>query len=213
MGNVPKCSSPKGPMFCTDKTCPALGKDGRHIVVVPKQDLEKGIKERLEQKRSTSTPLQTAGKSYAPASNTKNDELALFDLTSEWMKASVNFYVKARGAEAAFYAEPGIEQIVAKIEYSKNRDIYIVLKGNLRVEYGKHVIRSGSKLIQIGITNDAKLQRALSKGLITITQSPKFEAVEIRYMGRKDESRTPIGPASPNLATVIFDTIKYVNEL
>lgn len=213
MGNVPKCSSPKGPMFCTDKSCPALGKDGRHIVVVPKQDLEKGIKERLEQKRSS--PPVTNVKSYATTNSLKNksNELALFDLTSEWMKASVNFYVKAKGAEAAFYAEPGVEQIVAKIEDSRKRDIYIVLKGNLRVEYGKHIIRSGSKLIQIGITNDAKLQRAISKGLIEITQSPKFEAVEIRYMGRKDESRTPIGAASTNLATVIFDTIKYINDI
>lgn len=211
MGNVPKCSSPQGPMFCTDKSCPALGKDGRHIVVVPKQDLEKGIKERLEQKRSS--VQNTVSKPYASTTKNTSNELALFDLSSEWMKGSVNFYVKARGAEAAFYAEPGIEQIVAKIEDSRKRDIYIVLKGSLRVEYGKHVIRSGSKLVQIGITNDAKLQRAISKGLITITQSPKFEAVEIRYMGRKDESRTPIGSASTNLATVIFDTIKYVNEI
>lgn len=210
MATIQVCSSPKGPLYCTDKNCPARGSDGNHIVMVQSEDLGKGLADRLARKQMPPRPTS----STAPKAQPKPQPVAqtLFDFGDEWIGGNVNFYARSIGMEAAFYCEPNEEPIIAKIEGGKKRDIYIIAKGSLKVEYGKHVIRSSSKLISIGINSDKKLERAIAKGLITITQQPKFEAVDIRYMGRKDESRTPIGVSSSNLGTVIFETIRFVNS-
>lgn len=213
---LPVCSDPRGPAFCIDKSCPARDATGRHIVVVEKEDLGRGLQDRLGTgKTGNSAPTQLPV-SYTvpvqPPAPKVIDNPMLFELDNEWVGGNVNFYTKAPGVEPAFYAEPSQELIIAKIEGGRKRDIYIVVKGNLRIEYGKHIIRSGSKLLGIGVDSDLKLQRAITKGLITITQQPKFEAVDIRYLGRKDETRTSIGISSSNLATVIFQVINYINE-
>jgi hypothetical protein len=207
---LPICSDPRGPAFCIDRGCPARDATGRHIVVVEKEDLGRGLQDRLGSKPLTvETPLFTDPRKLPAPQYIDNP---LFDLDNEWIGGNINFYAKAPGVEPAFYAEPNQELIIAKIEGGRKRDIYIIVKGSLRVEYGKHIIRSGSKLLGIGIDSDQKLQRAISKGLISITQQPKFEAVDIRYLGRKDETRTPIGISSSNLSTVIFQIINHINE-
>lgn len=207
MANISPCSSPKGPLYCTDKKCPARDKDGNHIVMVHSEDLSKGLQERLAKKQVPSRPVvNVTPKAEATLSQT------LFDFDNEWYDGGVSFATSCLGMEAAFHAETNVEPVVAKIEGGKKRDVYIVAKGTLRIEYGKHIIRSTSKLVSIGINTDKKLERAVAKGLITITQQPKFEAVDIRYMGRKDESRTPLGISSGNLATVLFETMKYLSQ-
>lgn len=210
MVDLPKCSSPKGPLYCNDAECPARDKTGRHIVQVKTKDLSEGLQERLAGKKPT-TNVKPAPLRQSEDRKVETQQ-PLFDIDAEWTSATVNFYYEAKGAEPAFYAEQGQEPIVAKIENGRKRDIYIVSKGNLRIEYGKHIIRSTTKLISIGVDSDKKLHRALARGLIMITNQPKFEAVEIRYLGRKDETRTPIGISSPNLASVIFESIKYLND-
>jgi hypothetical protein len=181
--------------------------------MVQSEDLSKGLADRLARKQMPPRPTSASTPRAQPkpqASSTQTQ--TLFDFEDEWVGANINFYARSIGMEAAFYCEPNEEPIIAKIEGGKKRDIYIIVKGTLKVEYGKHVIRSSSKLISIGINSDKKLERAIAKGLITISQQPKFEAVDIRYMGRKDESRTPIGVSSGNLGTVIFETIRFVNS-
>lgn len=213
MSPVPKCSDPKGPLYCNDPECPARDETGRHIVTVKNPDLGKGLADRLNKNKPTLTasiPKITPTPAAQLAAPTVQEPL--FEIDAEWTDAVVNFYYEAKGAEPAFYADQGQEVIVAKIQGGRKRDIYIVAKGNLRIVYGKHIIRTTHRLVSIGIDSDKKLQRAIAKDLIQVTSQPKFEAVEIRYLGRKDETRTPIGITNPNLASVIFDIIKYVNE-
>lgn len=210
MVQIPQCSSPKGPLYCTDKNCPALGKDGNHIVMIQSEDLGKGLQERLAKKQPTSSlPLRPTSTPTATPSPSRTNP-SLFDIPEVWLNGSISFYADSIGMDSVFYAEPNEEPIVARIEGGRKRDVYIIAKGTLRVEYGQHVIRTSSKLISIGINTDKKLERAINKGLIQVVQQPKFEAVDIRYMGRKDESRTPLGIASTNLATVIFESFKYL---
>lgn len=213
MVEIPKCSSPKGPLYCNDADCPAKDETGRHIVQVKSQDLGEGLQERLAGK-NPAPKKPTVKPEPTPAAELSKPTIQspLFEVDAEWTGATVNFYYEAKGAEPAFYSEQGQDVIVAKIEGGRRRDIYVVTKGQLRIEYGKHVIRSTTKLISIGIDSDRKLHRAIVKGLITIANQPKFEAVEIRYLGRKDETRTPIGISSPNLSSVLFETIKYLND-
>lgn len=212
---IPKCINPRGPLYCNDPACPALDETGRHIVTVASTNLSKGLQERLNKKPlppakpKTKTTQKTTQKT-APQAVTSPEPL--FDMDAEWVDSRVNFRYDANGAEPAFYAEQGNDVIVAKINGGKKRDVYIIAKGALRVIYGTHTIRTTAKLISIGIDSDRKLQRALDKELIKVASQPKFEAVEIRYMGRRDETRTPIGVNSSNLATVIFETIKYLND-
>ena len=210
MAVIPKCSDPKGPLYCNDSECPARDETGKHIVTVQSSDLGKGLAERLNKKPPV--PAQKPTPTPVAILSAPTTQETLFDIDAEWIGAVTNFYYEAKGAEPVFYAEQGQEVIVAKIEGGRKRDIYIVAKGPLRVIYGKHVIRTTHRLVSIGIDSDKKLQRALSKDLIQITAQPKFEAVEIRYLGRKDETRTSIGISSINLASVIFEVIKYVNE-
>lgn len=211
MVDMPKCSSPKGPLYCNDAECPARDKTGRHIVQVKGTDLGEGLQERLASKKFVKPP---AVATVTPVNVLKQEtsQEPLFDIDTEWVGGGINFYAKAKGVEPAFYAEQGSEPIVARIEGGRRRDIYIIAKGTLRVEYGKHIIRSAAKLISIGIDSDKKLHRAIVRGLIVIANQPKFEAVDIRYLGRKDETRTPIGISSPNLASAIFETLKYLND-
>ena len=212
MSPVPKCSDPRGPLYCNDPECPARDENGRHIVTVQSSDLGKGLQDRLN-KKTQPKPIPKIANPTPPAQlSAPTIQEPLFDIDAEWVGTVVNFYYEAKGAEPAFYADQGQEVIVAKIEGGRKRDIYIVAKGNLRIVYGKHIIRTTQRLVSIGIDSDKKLQRALAKDLIQVTAQPKFEAVEIRYLGRKDETRTPIGIASPNLSSVIFDIIKYVND-
>ena len=212
MVNIPVCSSPKGPLYCTDKNCPARGSDGNHIVMVQSEDLNKGLQDRLAKRQPPARPSSPAPTAMPARTQNVSEQQTLFDMEDDWIGGNLNFYSLAMGVESAFYAEPNEEPIIAKLEGGRKRDIYIVVKGSLRIEYGKHIIRTTSKLLSIGINTDKKLERALAKGLIKITQQPKFEAVDIRYMGRKDESRTPIGISSTNLATVIFETVRYINQ-
>lgn len=213
MAVVPKCSDPKGPLYCNNPDCPARDETGRHIVTVQSSDLSKGLQDRLN-KKTTPAVFPAPKNKPTPAAQlaTPTVQEPLFDIDAEWIGTVVNFYYEAKGAEPAFYADQGQEVIVAKIEGGRKRNIYIVAKGNLRVVYGKHIIRTTPKLLSIGIDSDKKLQRAIAKDLIQITSQPKFEAVEIRYLGRKDETRTPIGIANPNLSSVIFDVVKYLND-
>jgi hypothetical protein len=179
--------------------------------MVQSADLNKGLQDRLAKRQPPQRPSSPAPTAMPARSNSQSED-TLFDIEDEWVGGNINFYARSVGMEAAFYAEANEEYVVAKIEGGRKRDIFIVAKGTLRVEYGKHIIRSSSKLISIGINTDKKLERALAKGLITISQQPKFEAVDIRYMGRKDESRTPIGISSGNLATVIFEAVRFINQ-
>lgn len=212
MSPVPKCSDPRGPLYCNDPDCPARDETGRHIVTVQSSDLGKGLQDRLNKKTQPKPAPKIANPTPPAQLAAPTIQEPLFDIDAEWVGTVVNFYYEAKGAEPAFYADQGQEVIVAKIEGGRKRDIYIVAKGSLRIVYGKHIIRTTHRLVSIGIDSDKKLQRAISKDLIQITSQPKFEAVEIRYLGRKDETRTPIGISNPSLSTVIFDIIKYVNE-
>ena len=213
MAVVPKCSDPRGPLYCNDPDCPARDETGRHLVTVESSDLSKGLQDRLNKKPAPVPAPKTVTNPTPPAQlAAKTVQEPLFEIDAEWIGTVVNFYYEAKGAEPAFYADQNPEVIVAKIEGGRKRNIYIVAKGSLRVVYGKHIIRTTHRLVSIGIDSDKKLQRAIAKDLIQVTSQPKFEAVEIRYLGRKDETRTPIGISNPNLASVIFDIIKYVNE-
>lgn len=218
---TPKCINPKGAKYCIDENCPARGPDGRHIVVVKENDdlksdyLKKfsskgGVTGQYNNKKPL--PKPTGVQTFTPVPSHETDS-TLFDINDEWFSGNVSFYIKAVGAEAVFYADPEEEStIVCKIDGGRKRDIHIVAKGNMRVKYGTHTIRSSKQLQSIGVNSDTKLQRAVAKGLIEVLSQPKFEAVEIRYMGRKDESRKAIMPSSNNLAELIFKTIKYLNE-
>lgn len=212
MAVIPKCSDPKGPLYCNDPECPARDETGKHIVTVQSTDLNKGLAERLNKKTPTASTPKIVNPTPAAVLSAPTSQEPLFDIDAEWIGTAVNFYYEAKGAEPAFYAEQNQDVIVAKIEGGRKRNIYVVAKGPLRVVYGKHVIRSTHRLISIGIDSDKKLQRALAKELIQITAQPKFEAVEIRYLGRRDETRTPIGINGTSLASVLFDIIRYVND-
>ena len=213
MAVMPKCSDPKGPLYCNDPDCPARDETGRHIVTVQSSDLSKGLQDRLNKKAKPAvTPTPQHKQTPAAQLAIPTVQEPLFDIDAEWIGTVINFYYEAKGAEPAFYADQGQEVIVAKIESGRKRNIYIVAKGALRVVYGKHIIRTTQKLVSIGIDSDKKLQRALARELIQITSQPKFEAVEIRYLGRKDETRTPIGISNPNLSSVLFDVVKYLND-
>lgn len=213
MAVMPKCSDPKGPLYCNDPDCPARDETGRHIVTVQSSDLSKGLQDRLNKKAKPAvTPTPKHKQTPAAQLAIPTVQEPLFDIDAEWIGTVINFYYEAKGAEPAFYADQGQEVIVAKIESGRKRNIYIVAKGALRVIYGKHIIRTTQKLVSIGIDSDKKLQRALARELIQITSQPKFEAVEIRYLGRKDETRTPIGISNPNLSSVLFDVVKYLND-
>lgn len=220
--SVPKCVNPKGAQYCIDENCPARGADGRHVVAVSSsEDLNTDYKEKFSYRNPTVAkygntkkplPTPTGTQKLEPIGQHPTDT-TLFDINDEWFGGSINFYVKAAGLNPVFYVEPDAEStIVARVEGGRKRDVYIVAKGNMRVKYGNHVIRSSKQLISIGVNSDSKLNRAVSKNLIEVLQVPKFEAVDIRYLGRKDESRTPILPANQSFSELLFAVVKHLND-
>ena len=213
---VPKCVNPNGARYCVDPKCPARDSEGRHLVPTSLSDdltniSTKGLPSATIKAKK---PIPNPNKPFSLEQPKPHEtDTPLFDLNEEWMGVTINFYIKAAGAEPVFYASPQEEStIVARIESTGKRDIYIIAKGNLRIKYNNHIIRSSQQLISIGITNDARFQKAVAKNIIEVLQTPKFEAVDIRYLGRKDETRTPILPTASNLASLIFDVVKYLNN-
>jgi hypothetical protein len=213
---LPKCVNPNGARYCVDPNCPARDAQGIHLVpTTSSNDLTsistKGLPSSTIKAKK---PIPTTTSSFSLEKPKPHEsDMPLFDLNEEWMGATINFYIKAAGAESVFYASPSEEStIVARIESSGKRDIYIIAKGHMRIKYNNHIIRSSQQLINIGITSDARFQKAATKNIIEVLQTPKFEAVDIRYLGRKDETRTPILPVSTNMASLIFEVVKYFNN-
>ena len=210
---VPKCINPNGAKYCVDPNCPARDSDGNHLVATAKTDDFNVAGKPLPSPIKHKKPIPQTTYNYNKQVKPHETDTTLFDINEEWMGATINFYIKAAGAESVFYCNPSEESIiVARIESKGKRDIYIIAKGNMRIKYNNHIIRSSQQLISIGITSDARFQKAVEKNIIEILQTPKFEAVDIRYLGRKDETRTLILPSSINIGSLIFDVVKYLNS-
>jgi hypothetical protein len=213
MPTLPKCSNPRGAKYCADPDCPARDKLGNHIVVASLgNDLDKSFS--LNKKPAPKPKPETPTPQYVPPTMKPHEtDVQLFDDNSEWVGSEIFFYNDAVGANPVFYCEPNEEYtVVAKLSWERKKDIYIISRGAMRVQYGTHVIRSSKQLISIGVNSDLKLAKAVNKNLLTILQEPKFEAVHIRYMGRKDETRTPVLPLTSDLSALIFSSIKYMQQ-
>lgn len=211
-----KCVNPRGARYCADPNCPARDENGNHIVATSLgNDLTDGLKLNKPAPTVPQKPYTPPKQTQLPLTPVKPHEtdVPLFDDDSEWVEANISFYVDAVGVNPLFYCDPKEDYtIVAKISYERKKDIYIICKGNMRVQYGTHIIRSSKQLKSIGINTDMKLRKAVEKNLITVLQEPKFEAVHIRYLGRKDETRTTVSPASPYLHELIFTSVKNIQQ-
>lgn len=215
MPTLPKCLNPRGAKYCADPDCPARDKLGNHIVVASiGNDLDKSFSLNKKNPPPPKPKLQTPNPQYVPQTMKPHEtDVQLFDDNNEWVGAEIFFYNDAVGVHPVFYCEPNEQYtVVSKLSWERKKDVYIISRGSMRVQYGTHIVRSSKQLISIGINSDLKLEKAVSKNLITILQEPKFEAVHIRYMGRKDETRTPVLALTSNLSELIFNSIKYIQQ-
>lgn len=213
MPTLPKCVNPRGVKYCADPDCPARDKLGNHIVIASLgNDLDKSFS--LTKKPAAPVKPQTPNPQYVqPTMKPHETDVQLFGDNSEWVGAEIFFYNDAVGVNPVFYCEPNEDYtVVAKLSWERKKDIYIISRGAMRVQYGTHVIRNSKQLISIGVNSDNKLSKAVTKNLLTILQEPRFEAVHIRYMGRKDETRTSVLPVTSNLAELIFNATKYTQQ-
>jgi hypothetical protein len=211
--NLPKCSNPRGAKYCADPECPARDKMGNHIVVASiGNDLDKSFA-LSKNKPMPAKPKPLPTPQYVPAPKPHETDITLFDDNSDLIGSEVYFNQDAVGTHPVFYCNPNEEYIIAvKLSWARKKDIHIISRGAMRIQYGTHIIRTSKQLITLGINSDLKLARAVSKNLITILQEPKFEAVHIKYLGRKDETRTQILPSNSNMAELIFQSIKYMQQ-